>query len=134
MRGRHAGRNSMEDTLRKIGQPMLLATETETATGNEECSELSDEEMRVLQVYSVNKGEVSLLHTALGGTSLTNEVRGRLKAHIASRVRIDAPEFILHTIRHGYKIPVIHESIIIILIMTNKNSAYVHRDFVEEAI
>ena len=89
-----AGRSSMGVTLRKIGQPMLQATETEKATANEECSEWSDEEMCVLQVYTVDKGEVSLFHTPLDGTSLTNEVRGRLKAHIAFWVRIDAPEFI----------------------------------------
>ena len=65
--------------------------------------------MGVLQVYTVDKGEDSLLHTPLGGTSLTNEVRGRLKAHIAFWVRIDAPEFILDTIRHRYKIPFPHE-------------------------
>ena len=106
-----AGRRSMGDTFRKIGHPMLQVTETEKATGNEECSEWPDEEMRVLQVYTVDKGEVSLLHTPLGGTSLTNEVRGRLKAHIAFWVRIDAPEFILDTIRHAYKIPFIHEPI-----------------------
>ena len=46
--------------------------------------------------------------------------------------RIDAPEFILDTIRHGYKILFIHEPTR--MIMTNNNSAYVHRDFVEEAL
>ena len=122
----------MGDTLRKIGQSMLQATETENATGNEECCEWSDEEMRVLQVYTVDKAEVSLLHTPLGGTNLTNELRDRLKAHIAFWVRIDAPEFILDTIRHGYKVPFIHQPTR--MIMTNNNSAYVHRDFVEEAI
>ena len=127
-----AGRRSMGDTLRKIGQSMLQATETENATGNEECSEWSDEEMRVLQVYTVDKAEVSLLHTPLGGTSLTNELRDRLKAHIAFWVRIDTPEFILDTLRHGYIIPFIHEPTR--MIMTYNNSAYVHRDFVEEAI
>ena len=54
-----AGRSSMGDTSRKIGQPMLQVTEMEKATGNEECSEWSDEEMRVLQVYTGDKGEVS---------------------------------------------------------------------------
>ena len=127
-----AGRSSMGDTSRKIGQPMLQVTETEKATGNEECSEWSDEEMRVLQVYTGDKGEVSSIYTPSGGTRLANEVRGRLKAHIALWVRIDAPEFILDTIRHGYKIPFIHEPTR--MIMTNNNSAYVHRDFVEEAI
>ena len=53
-----AGRSSMGDTLRKIGQPMLQATETEKATRNEECSDWSDEEMRVLQVYTVDKGKL----------------------------------------------------------------------------
>ena len=50
-----AGRSSMGDTFRTIGQPMLQATETEKTTGNEECSEWSDEEMRLLQVYTVDK-------------------------------------------------------------------------------
>ena len=53
-----ACQSSMGDTLRKIGQPMLQATETEKATGNEDCSEWSDEEMRVLQVYTVDKGKL----------------------------------------------------------------------------
>ena len=127
-----AGRSSMGDTSRKIGQPMLQVTETEKATGNEECSEWSDEEMHVLQVYTGDKGEISSIYTPSGGTRLANEVRGRLKAHIALWVRIDAPEFILDTIRHGYKIPFIHKPTR--MIMTNNNSAYVHRDFVEEAI
>ena len=127
-----AGRSSMGHKLGKIGQPMLQATETEKATGNEECSESSDEEMRVSQVYTVDKGEVSLLHTPLGGTSPTNEVRGRLKAYIAFWVRIDAPEFILDTLRYGYTIPFLHEPIR--MIMTNNSSAYIDRDFVEEAI
>jgi len=127
-----ADRSSMGDMLRKIGQPMLQAAEMEKATENDECSEWSDEEMRVLQVYSVDKSEVSLLHPPFCGASLTNEVRGRLKAHIAFWVRIDTPEFILDTIRQGYKIPFIHEPTR--MIMTNNNSAYVHSDFVEEAI
>ena len=51
-----------------------------TRKDRKRCSLLDDnstatEEMRVLQVYTVDKGEVSLLHTPLGGTSLTNEVR-----------------------------------------------------------
>ena len=127
-----AARDSMGDTLRKIGQPMLQATETEKATESDECSEWSNEETRVLQVCPIDKGEVSFLHTPFGATSLANKVRGRLKSHIAFWERIDAPEFILDTIRHGYKIPFIHEPTR--MVMTNNNSAHVHRDFVEEAI
>ena len=76
-----AGQSSMGDTSRKIDQPMLQVTETKKVTGNEECSEWSDEEMRVLQVYTGDKGEVNSIYTPSGGTRLANEVRGRLKAH-----------------------------------------------------
>ena len=126
-----AGQSSMGDTSRKIGRPMLQVTETEKATGNEECSEWPDEEMHVLQVYMGDKGEVGSIYTPSGGTRFANGVRGRLKACIAFWVRIDAPEFILDTILYGYKIPFIHE--LTRMIVTN-NSAYVHQDFVEEAI
>ena len=47
-------------------------------------------------------------------------------------MRIDAPEFILDTIRNGYKIPFLHGPTR--MIMTKNHSAYVNRDFVEEAI
>ena len=45
-----AAQGSKGDTSKKIVQPMLQAAETEKVTGNEECSEWFDEEMRVLQV------------------------------------------------------------------------------------
>ena len=80
--------------------------------------------IRVKLVYYIHPEAVQALRI--------NEVRGRLKAHIAFWERIDAPEFMLDTIRHGYKIPFLHEPTR--MIMTNNNSAHVYRDFVEEAI
>ena len=55
-----------------------------------------------------------------------------LKVHIAFWERINAPEYILDTIRHGYKIPFLHEPEK--MVQQNNNSAYRHKDFVQEAI
>lgn len=127
-----SGKSLSVDISRKIGllKPPELAGETET--NNEDCPEFSDDETRVLKVCPTNKGEVTILSRSPGEAASANNVRGRLRAHIAFWETINAPQFILETIRHGYKIPFIHEPAK--LIQHNNNSAYLHRDFVNEAI
>ena len=123
-------RNSTPDTSKRIGLLEPLQLQSETATASEACADWSDDELCVLQVCSEQKGEISLMSPVI--MNVTPTVKGRLKAHIAFWERINAPEYILDTIRHGYKIPFLHEPDQ--MVQQNNNSAYRHKDFVQEAI
>ena len=73
-----------------------------------EQSDLSDDEFSVLEVQLKQSGELSKGSPSSAGShtpNMSNNVRGRLKQHIAFWERIEAPSFILDTIREGYKIP-----------------------------
>ena len=96
-----AGRSSMGDTSRKIGQPMLQVTETEKATGNEECSEWSDEEMRVLQTLAQSK-----CWQALSGISAQKLLQGCLQSRALSTVKKYLREGVLYlTFLRQHRLP-----------------------------
>ena len=63
---------------------------------------------------------------------MSNNVRGRLKQHIAFWERIEAPSFILDTIREGYKIPFKFEPPR--SFKPNNHSAKSHGKFVSDSI
>ena len=54
-------RNSTPDTSKRIGLLEPLQLQSETAMASEACSDWSDDELCVLQVYSEQKGEISLM-------------------------------------------------------------------------
>ena len=77
-------------------------------TAGSEQSDLSDDEFSVLEVQLKQFGEFSKGSPSSAGRhtpNMSNNVRGRLKQHIAFWERIEAPSFILDTIREGYKLP-----------------------------
>lgn len=97
-------------------------------------SELSDDETCVLQVQPNDKGEY-ISSVASGSSKLQAQpcqVRGRLNQHIKFWETIEAPEFILNTIREGYKIPFMSEPSY--SYRPNNRSAKLHSDFVSDAI
>ncbi|CAB4027771.1 Hypothetical predicted protein [Paramuricea clavata] len=99
-----------------------------------EKSDLSEDEMCVLQVQSYGKGE--FVCTGINGRSQlptqTCQVRGRLKQHIQFWEAIEAPKFILNTIREGYKIAFLVEPAY--SFKSNNRSAKLHDDFVSDTI
>ena len=79
-----------------------------TAGSEQLQSDLSDDEFSVLEVQLKQSREFSKCSPSSAGIhtpNMSNNVRGRLKQHIAFWERIEAPSFILDTIREGYKIP-----------------------------
>ena len=120
-------RNSMPDTSKTNGLLEPLQLQSEVAMASEACTDWSDDELYVLQVCCEQKGEISLMSTV--SMNATPTVKGRLKAHIAFWEHINAPECILDTISHGYKIAFLHEPDP--MVQQNNNSAYRHKDFVQ---
>ena len=77
-------------------------------TAESEQSDLSDDEFSVLEVQLTQSGEFSKGSPSSAGShtlNMSNNVRGRLKERIAFWERIEAPSFILDTIREGTKFP-----------------------------
>ena len=77
-------------------------------TVGSEQSDLSDNKFSMLEVQLKQSGEFSKGSPSSAGShtpNMSNNVWGQLKQHIAFWERIEAPSFILDTIREGYKIP-----------------------------
>ena len=104
-------------------------------TVGSEQSDLSDDEFSVLEVQLKQSGEFSKGSPSSAGShtpNMSNNVWGRLKQHIAFWERIEAPSFILDTIREGYKIPFKFEPPR--SFKPNNHSAKSHGKFVSDSI
>ena len=74
-------------------------------TAGSEQSDLSDDEFSALEVQLIQSVEFSKGSPSSAGShtpNMSNNVRGRLKQHVAFWERIEAPSFLLDTIREGY--------------------------------
>ena len=104
-------------------------------TVGSEQSDLSDDEFSVLEVQLKQSGEFSKGSPSSAGSrtpNMSNNVRGRLKQHIAFWERTEAPSFILDTIRERYKIPFKFEPPR--SFKPNNQSAKSHGKFVSDSI
>jgi hypothetical protein len=80
--------------------------------------------------YSLKKSRVNWIQSKVNIKCLS--VRGRLKEHLRFWEQIEAPQFILDTIRSWYKIPFL--VVPPYTFKQNNSSALLHSDFVSEAI
>ena len=72
----------------------------DSAESDVDVEDCSDENQLIeVQLFYFNKREEAY------SSSFSHSVRGRLKAHISLRRRLQASDFILSTIHDGYKIP-----------------------------
>ena len=93
--------------FRKISLPVSQTSPVQESAENDGDDEDWSEENQSFEVqlffffffFCFNKGE------AVNGSSSSHPVRGRLKAHISFWQSLEAPDFILSTIRDGYNIP-----------------------------
>jgi len=121
----------MEATPKRIGNTAQTPSTAPQAVENE-VNDLSDDESVILEVLLEQKGE-TVSRSQKPNEPLKNcSVRGRLKQHIRFWERIEAPEFIIDTIREGYKIPFV--VVPPYCVRKNNKSANLYDDFVKEAI
>ena len=105
-------------------------------TAGSEQSDLSDDEFSVLEVQFKQSAGFSKGSPSSAGShtpNMSNNVLGRLKQHIAFWERIEAPSFILDTIREGYKIPFKFEPRAL-LSRTTIQPNHMHGKFVSDSI
>ena len=121
----------MEAIPERIGNTAQIPSTALTAVENE-VLDLSEDESIVLEVHLEHKGE-TVSRPQKPNECLKNcSVRGRLKEHIKFWERIEAPAFIIDTIREGYKIPFL--VVPPYCVKRNNKTANLHEEFVMEAI
>ena len=115
-----------------IGRPGSSKIITTTMEENENA--LSEDESLVFEVQFIDsKGETaSEIKSFVPGCRDDFSVRGRLKEHIWFWERIEAPEYILETIRSGCRIPFLVDPPY--HYKRNNNLSYLHNEFVSDAI
>ena len=120
-------------TTKRAGHIRKERTPTMRQQVEESEEDLSDDEKLLFKVqsdYIKQKGELAI--DCNGEKTQNLPVRGRLKKHLEFWINIGAPDFIVNTIREGYKIPFLIDPLQ--CVQRNNISAMDHKEFVSQAV